>query len=56
MEDDRQDYGEKRWITVGWLNHAMIVVIWTARDGGRRIISMRKCNEKERNKYQARLA
>jgi uncharacterized DUF497 family protein len=55
MEDDRQDYRETRWITVGRLNRAMTIVVWTPRDGGRRIISMRKCNAKERKRYRARL-
>jgi uncharacterized DUF497 family protein len=55
MEDDRQDYGETRWIAVGRLNRAMVVVVWTLRDGGRRIISMRKCNAKERKRWRARL-
>jgi len=55
MEDDRQDYGETRWITVGRLGRAMVVVVWTPRDQARRIISMRKCNAKEREKFRARL-
>lgn len=55
MEDDREDYGETRWITVGRLNRSMVVVVWTPRDGARRIISMRKCNAKERKRYKARL-
>jgi uncharacterized DUF497 family protein len=56
MEDDRQDYGETRWITVGRLKRAVVVVVWTPRGDARRIISMRKCNAKERKRYEARLA
>jgi len=55
LEDDRQDYGETRWITVGRLNGTMVVVVWTPRDDARRIISMRKCNDRERERYGARL-
>ena len=55
MEGDRQDYGETRWIAVGQLGRTMVVVVWTPRDGARRIISMRKCNAKERQRYHARL-
>jgi len=55
MEDDREDYGETRWIAVGRLSRAMIVVVWTPRDGTRRIISMRKCNARESKKYRAYL-
>jgi len=55
MEDDREDYGETRWITVGSLNDSMVVVVWTPRDDARRIISMRRCNDRERERYRARL-
>lgn len=55
MEDDREDYGETRWITVGRLNRAMVVVVWTQRDEARRIISMRKCNAREQERYRAHL-
>jgi hypothetical protein len=33
----------------------MVVVVWTPRDGGRRIISMRKANESEQKLYGPRL-
>jgi uncharacterized DUF497 family protein len=55
MEDDRADYGETRWITVGRLNRSVVIVVWTPREDARRIISMRECNAKERKKYQTRL-
>lgn len=55
MEDDREDYGETRWITVGRLNRAMVVVVWTQRDEARRIISMRKCNAREQERYRVHL-
>ena len=56
IEDDRRDYGETRWQTIGRLNDEMVMVVWTPRDGDvRHIISMRKCNEREREKYLSRL-
>jgi uncharacterized protein len=55
MEDDRQDYGETRWIAVGRLGRTMVAVVWTPRGDARRIISMRKCNAKERQRFSARL-
>lgn len=55
IEDDRRDYGETRWIAVGRLGRTMVVVVWTPRDGARRIISMRKCHGKERTTYVTRL-
>jgi uncharacterized DUF497 family protein len=53
--DDRRDYGEVRWQTVGWLNEVMVMVVWTPRGDARHIISMRKCNERERRRYLEQL-
>ena len=55
VEDDRMEYGEKRFITVGLLEERMIVLVWTPRGEARRIISMRKANAREQKTYQARL-
>ena len=54
VEDDRQDYGEVRFITIGFLDDAMVVLVWTPRDDVCRIISMRKANERERRLYGPR--
>ena len=54
VEDDRQDYGEDRFITIGFLDGAMVVLVWTLREGAQRIISMRKANERERTLYGPR--
>jgi uncharacterized DUF497 family protein len=45
--DDRRDYGEQRFITAGWLDERIVVIVWTPRGRARRIISMRKANERE---------
>jgi uncharacterized protein len=45
--DDRVDYGESRFITAGLLAGRWVVVVWTPRGKVRRIISMRKANERE---------
>ena len=45
--DDRKDYGEPRTITIGFLLNRMVVIVWTPRGENRRIISMRKANERE---------
>lgn len=55
IEDDRMDYGEVRYQTLGLLNDRLLMLVWTPREGGRHIISMRKANERERTKYDARL-
>ena len=46
-EDARFDYGEPRLTTVGVLRGRMVIVVWTPRGEVRRIISMRKANERE---------
>jgi uncharacterized DUF497 family protein len=52
LEDERVDYGETRLITVGYLDSRMVVCVWTPRDDGIRVISMRKANEREQAKYE----
>ena len=54
VEDDRQDYGESRFITIGFLEARMVVLVWTLRDGAYRIISMRKANDREQSLYGPR--
>ena len=54
VEDDRQDYGEDRFITIGFLDATMVILVWTPRDGAHRVISMRKANERERTLYGSR--
>ena len=49
--DDRFDYGEDRFITVGLLGERMVVVVWTPRGDDRQVISMRKANEREQRRY-----
>jgi uncharacterized DUF497 family protein len=45
--DDRFDYGEPRFVTVGMLDSRLVVFVWTPRRSARRIISMRHCHERE---------
>ena len=54
--DDRKDYREHRNLTVGRLRGRMVILIWTERDGARRIISMRYANDRERARYGHLLA
>ena len=55
MVDDRFDYGEERLLTIGLLAGRMVVVIWTRRGDERRIISMRKANDREQALYTGKL-
>jgi hypothetical protein len=45
--DSRQDYAEDRFVTTGWLDGRLVMLVWTPRGEVRRIISMRKANERE---------
>ena len=54
-QDTRGDYGESRWVTVGDIDDRLVVTVWTERDGDRRIISLRKANDREKARYGARL-
>jgi len=52
VEDTRKDYGETRIICFGLLRGRLVQIVYTPRDAGRHIISMRKANAREK----ARLA
>ena len=55
IEDDRKDYGETRFQTLGLLHDRLIMLVWTPRNGRRHIISMRKANDRDRKKYDAQV-
>ena len=54
VEDDREDYGEARMITIGFLDARMVVMVWTPRSAACRIISLRKANAREQAQYGPR--
>ena len=49
--DTRQEYGEDRFITAGFLAGRCVVVVWTPRDGSRRIVPMRHAHDDERDRW-----
>ena len=53
--DDRIDYGEDRFITVGTLAGRVVVIVWTPRGESRRVISMRYAHAKEARYWRASL-
>ena len=53
--DTRKDYGEPRFITAGWIGDRFVVLVWTPRDDGRRIISMRYGHADEENQCRNHL-
>lgn len=55
FEDVRFDYPEPRFLTFGLLDERMVMMAWTPTDTGICVISMRKCNDRERRKFAARM-
>lgn len=50
--DNRHDYGEVRIIALGYIAERLHVLIFTKRENGIRVISLRKANKKERLRYE----
>jgi uncharacterized DUF497 family protein len=55
LPDERQDYGEDRYQTYGLLEDRLVMLVWTPRGEDRHVFSMRKCNDREKARFQARL-
>ena len=47
FEDNREDYGEQRWVTLGLLGDRVVVIVHTETEEEIRIISIRKANKNE---------
>ena len=50
-EDERRNYGERRWATVGLLEGRVVVLVYTERQEAMRLISLRKATNYERRIY-----
>jgi hypothetical protein len=55
LPDERHDDREPRFVTAGWLRGRFVVVVWTPRDDGRRIISMRYGHVDEEQYYREQM-
>ncbi|NOX26888.1 MAG: BrnT family toxin [Gammaproteobacteria bacterium] len=56
QRDEREDYGEERWIGIGPVQSSLLVVIYTERHGDTlRLISARKATKYEVRCYEDRL-
>ena len=51
QEDSRRNYGETRIVAIGRAGDVVLVVVYTVRNGRRRIISARRANRREREAY-----
>jgi len=50
-EDTREAYGEQRFVSVGIAHGRVVVLVWTERDDGPRLISCREAEPHERKTY-----
>jgi uncharacterized DUF497 family protein len=55
FEDDRYPYPEPRFVSFGYLRDRIVAVVWAEAVEGRRIISMRKANDREQARYRQRM-
>jgi hypothetical protein len=51
FEDRRSDYGERRFLAYGYLADRLHVLCFVERGDRIRVISLRKANDRERNRY-----
>jgi hypothetical protein len=51
-QDTRQDYGERRYCVLGFIDDRLHSVVFTPRNGKPRVISLRKANKREVNRYE----
>ena len=55
--DDRFNYGEDRWFSIGFLGNGIAVAVWTEQQNDViRIISARRANRYERQKLEQYLS
>lgn len=53
IEDD-SSVGEPRWVTIGVnASGELLVVVWSEREDGERLISVRRATAKERKGYES---
>jgi uncharacterized protein len=55
VENPDSSFGETRYITFGYLDFEIVVLVWTPRGEARRIISMRATHEREAKKIRRSL-
>jgi hypothetical protein len=52
VQDTRQDYGEPRFRALGYIGNRLHALVFTPREGGMRVISLRKANNREVLPYE----
>ena len=51
-EDLREEYGERRFVSLVPIHDRLCVVAWCVRGKALRVISLRKANTRERKRYE----
>lgn len=51
-QDERNEYGEVRFVSIGPIHARLHVMVWTVRGKKVRIISLRKANSREVKRYE----
>lgn len=54
--DDRFDYGEVRWVSMGMVDATLYVIVYTEENDTIRIISAWKASKRERREYEKSIA
>ena len=52
-EDQRHDYQERRFQALGFMGGHLCMLVFTPREGSVHVISLRRANQRERNRYAA---
>jgi uncharacterized DUF497 family protein len=52
IEDMRRDYGEPRFRAFGFIGARLHALVYSPREGGLRVISLRKANRREGRNYE----
>ena len=50
-EDASEGFGEQRLVSLGWAQGRVVVLVWTDRTDGPRLISCREANRNEQEAY-----
>lgn len=51
QEDAREDYGEQRFVSLGWIAGKVVVLVWTDGEDEPRLISCREAEPYEQEAY-----
>jgi uncharacterized DUF497 family protein len=55
--DNRRDYGEDRITGIGWIKNRVVVIVYSEPEADTvRVISLRKANKHERERFEKELA